>query len=106
MTQKLAGVKLADLHRGDRITALGGIAYNPPRTVRRALGPVFPGSPVVGVELVNPDRRSSLTPMLYPDEVGRLLLTVERDDEPVSRRCEECGAEPSQPCRWHCTARP
>ena len=70
----------ADLQAGDRIVSVGPtITYRTPREVAAALAPIAPGSPVLGVRLVNPDPASPLELVLYPSQVDGLALVIERD---------------------------
>ena len=77
---RLTVTHAADLQAGDRILSVGAtITYRTPREVAAPLAPIEPGSPVLGVRLVNPDPASPLELVLYPSQVDGLALVIERD---------------------------
>jgi hypothetical protein len=77
---RLTVTRAADLQAGDRIVSVGPtITYRTPREVAAALAPIAPGSPVLGVRLVNPDPASPLELVLYPRRSTGLALVIERD---------------------------
>lgn len=49
-----------------------------PRVVTTELGPIEPGSPVVGVRLENPNPSSEIEHVLYPSQVDGLQMEVQR----------------------------
>lgn len=66
------------LRVGDVILSLGGRPYRKPRVVTTELGPIEPGSPVVGVRLENPNPSSEIEYVLYPSQVDGLQMEVQR----------------------------
>ena len=70
--------RLRDLRVGDVILSLDGRPYRKPRVVTTALGPIEPGSPVVGVRLENPNPSSEIEYVLYPSQVDGLQMEVQR----------------------------
>ena len=63
--------RLADLRPRDRIVARSGQRYGKPLQVLEALGPIEPGSPVVGVRVQNPNPGSRTEWVLYHLTDGR-----------------------------------
>lgn len=79
MSRRITVTTSADLRAGDRIVSVGpAITYRPVREVASALGPIEPGSTVLGVRLVNPDPASALELVLYPSQIDGLALVIER----------------------------
>ena len=70
--------RLRDLRVGDVILSLGGRPYRKPRVVTTELGPIEPGSPVVGVRVENPNPSSEIEYVLYPSQVDGLQMEVQR----------------------------
>ncbi|MDK9611360.1 hypothetical protein FAM15078_001160 [Propionibacterium freudenreichii] len=70
--------RLRDLRVGDVILSLDGRPYRKPRVVTTELGPIEPGSPVVGVRLENPNPSSEIEYVLYPSQVDGLQMEVQR----------------------------
>ncbi|CEH05317.1 Protein of unknown function [Propionibacterium freudenreichii] len=70
--------RLRDLRVGDVILSLDGRPYRKPRVVTTELGPIEPGSPVVGVCLENPNPSSEIEYVLYPSQVDGLQMEVQR----------------------------
>lgn len=70
--------RLRDLLVGDVILSLDGRPYRKPRVVTTELGPIEPGSPVVGVRLENPNPSSEIEYVLYPSQVDGLQMEVQR----------------------------
>ena len=70
--------RLRDLRVGDVILSLDGRPYRKPRVVTTELGPIEPGSPVVGVRLENPNPSSEIEYVLYPAQVDGLQMEVQR----------------------------
>lgn len=64
--QKLTITRREQLRRGDLIQSWDGNPYKPPRIVVNELALITPGSPVVGVRLLNPRDESELEYVLYP----------------------------------------
>lgn len=69
--------RLRDLRVGDVILSLDGRPYRKPRVVTTELGPIEPGSPVVGVRLENPNPSSEIEYVLYPSQVDGLQMEVQ-----------------------------
>jgi len=70
--------RLRDLRVGDVILSLDGRPYRKPRVVTTELGPIEPGSPVVGVRVENPNPSSEIEYVLYPSQVDGLQMEVQR----------------------------
>lgn len=70
--------RLRDLRVGDVILSLDGRPYRKPRVVTTELGPIEPGSPVVGVRLENPNPSSEIEYVMYPSQVDGLQMEVQR----------------------------
>ena len=70
--------RLRDLRVGDVILSLDGRPYRKPRVVTTGLGPIEPGSPVVGVRVENPNPSSEIEYVLYPSQVDGLQMEVQR----------------------------
>ena len=70
--------RLRDLRVGDVILSLAGRPYRKPRVVTTELGPIEPGSPVVGVRVENPNPSSEIEYVLYPSQVDGLQMEVQR----------------------------
>ena len=70
--------RLRDLRVGDVILSLDGRPYRKPRVVTTELGPIEPGSPVVGVRVENSNPSSEIEYVLYPSQVDGLQMEVQR----------------------------
>lgn len=70
--------RLADLRPRDRIVARSGQRYGKPLQVLEALGPIEPGSPVVGVRVQNPNPGSRTEWVLYPSQMDGQEMEVDR----------------------------
>ena len=70
--------RLRDLRVGDVILSLDGRPYRKSRVVTTELGPIEPGSPVVGVRLENPNPSSEIEYVLYLSQVDGLQMEVQR----------------------------
>lgn len=70
--------RLADLRPRDRIVTHSGQRYGKPLQVLEALGPIEPGSPVVGVRVQNPKPDSPTEWVLYPSQMDGQEREVDR----------------------------
>lgn len=70
--------RLAELRPQDRIVARSGHRYPKPLQVLDALGPIEPGSPVVGVRVQSPHPDSPTEWVLYPSQMDGQLIEVDR----------------------------
>ena len=70
--------RLADLRPRDRIVAHSGQRYRRPLQVLEALGPIEPGSPVIGVRVQNPNPDSPTEWVLYPSQMDGQEMEVDR----------------------------
>lgn len=74
---KITVTHLTDLRRGDRITAVGAIDHSrKPLMVSDPLGPIDPGSPVVGVRCGT--LAGGVEMVLYPSQCDGQRIAVER----------------------------